>query len=62
VEVGSRRPIVVRRINGEIRDAEFPIEVDCRTLRDALGRSLAKYGEPGETFEVRYWDNRLPVD
>lgn len=60
--IGSRRPIVVWRINGQIRDVDFPLELDLNALRDAKRKSLAKYGEPGETFEVRYWDDRLPVD
>lgn len=52
----SRRPIVIWRVNGRIRDCDVPDEIDW----ESLDNGLAKYGLPGETFEVRFW-NEQPV-
>jgi hypothetical protein len=54
--VASRRPIVVWRIGGGIRDLDVPVEweVDLHELQEAV----SKYGAAGETVEVCYWKGR----
>lgn len=53
----SRRPIVVWRLNGKIRDFDVPIEVNPAEL----AADLARDGVAGETVEVRYWDGRAAM-
>jgi hypothetical protein len=55
--LASRRAIVIWRVNGRIRDCDVPEEVDWKRLDDGL----AKYGVPGETFEVRFWNGQPAV-
>ncbi len=50
----SRRPIVIWRVYGKIRDLGMPQEFS----RAELDADIAKYGFPGETWEARYWDGR----
>ena len=50
----SRLPIVISRVNGEIRDMSVRHEFDPVKL----DQDIAKYGFPGETWEARYWDGR----
>jgi hypothetical protein len=50
----SRRPIIIWRVNGKIRDLAVPQEF-CRAELEA---NVTKHGFPGETFEARYWDGR----
>lgn len=54
----SRCPIVIWSVNGKIRDLGVPEEFN----RNELEADLKKYGFPGETFEVRYWDGRSVTD
>ncbi len=50
----SRRPFVIWRVNGDIRDFDVPYELDLEELKE----DCAKYGVPGETFEARYWNGQ----
>ena len=52
--LASRRPIVIWRVNGKIRDLDVPQELNSAEL-DA---DVARYGFAGETWEARYWDGR----
>lgn len=54
----SRRPVVIFRVNGKIRDFGVPEKFD----RARLQSDIAKYGLAGETFEARYWDGRAVAD
>ncbi len=50
--IGSRREIIVYRIDGKVRDIAVPGDCDERPL----DKNFAKYAFPGETMEVRYWN------
>lgn len=52
--VESLRPIVIWRVDGRIRDLSMPHKLD----RSQLQANLDKYGLPGETFELRYWNGQ----
>ena len=52
--LASRRPIVIWRVHGKIRDLGVPQQLN----RADLDADIAKYGFPGETWEARYWDGR----
>jgi hypothetical protein len=56
--IESRRPIVIWRVNGKIRDFHVSHKFD----RAELEANIAKYGFPGETFEARYWDGRAVTE
>src|SRR4051812_46190309 len=47
----SRRPIVISRVDGKIRDLGVPQALN----RADMDANIAKYGFPGETWEARYW-------
>jgi hypothetical protein len=52
--IASRRPIVVRRIHGQVVDCFVPAEFN----RAEINADVTKYGVLGETAEARYWDGR----
>lgn len=57
--LASRRPIVVWRIDGSIADFDVPVEreVDRRAIAEEI-RKFRKYGPPGETAEICYWNGQ----
>jgi hypothetical protein len=54
--LGSRRVIIVVRMDGKISDIVVPDDLVDRPLSKSFGQHAA----PGETFELRYW-NGQPV-
>jgi hypothetical protein len=56
--ISSRRPIVVWRKNGTIRDFDVPPVLD----RKRLAENIAKYGSPDESVEARYWNGQQAAE
>jgi hypothetical protein len=56
--IQSRRPIVIWRVDGKVRDFDVPVHLN----HEELAADLATYGYPGETVEARYWNGRQAVD
>ncbi len=52
--LASRLAIVIWRVDGRVKRLGVPSRFDY----EALNESLDKYGEDGETMEVRYWNGQ----